>query len=145
MLSCGWLWIYAGMFLILLELVAPGFILCFFGLAAVSVGAVRLAIGDAFDPTWQLAVFSALSILYLVLVRRWFRRAMVGDRASVGDSTGAFVGRTGKVCERICPPQGGRVLIGDSEWAAVADIVLEAGAAVRVVSQQNITLKVEAL
>ena len=37
MLSCAWLWVYAGAALMLLELVAPGFILCFFGLSAATV------------------------------------------------------------------------------------------------------------
>ena len=55
MLTCAWLWIYAGAALMLLELVAPGFVLCFFGLSAATVGVLRFAFGEAFTPTWQLA------------------------------------------------------------------------------------------
>ena len=46
MTTCGWLWIYAGSALMLLELVVPGFVLCFFGLAAATVGALRLMLGE---------------------------------------------------------------------------------------------------
>ena len=51
----------------LLELVAPGFILCFFGLSAATVGVLKFAFGDAFTPTGQLAAFSAFSILYILI------------------------------------------------------------------------------
>ena len=37
MTSCGWLWLYAGVGLMLAELLAPGFVVFFFGLSAASV------------------------------------------------------------------------------------------------------------
>ena len=80
MLSCAWLWIYAGAALMLLELIVPGFILCFFGLSAATVGVLRFAFGDAFTLTWQLAAFSAFSILYIVLLRRYLQRIFVGGK-----------------------------------------------------------------
>ena len=80
MLTCGWYWIYTGCVLMLMELVVPGFVLCFFGMAAATVGAIRLAVGDAFSPTWQLAVFSVCSVLYIVLLRRWLKSVFVGDK-----------------------------------------------------------------
>ena len=70
MTSCARLWIDAGAALMLLELIAPGFVLCFFGLSAASVGLLKFALGDAFTPTGQLAAFSVVSILYIVLLRR---------------------------------------------------------------------------
>ena len=71
MFSCGWLWLYAGAILMLMEILAPGFVIFFFGLAAATVGLVRFAVGDAFTLTWQLAAFSALSIVYILVLRRW--------------------------------------------------------------------------
>ena len=71
MLSCAWLWIYVGAALMLLELIVPGFILCFFGLSAATVGLLRFAFGEACTLTSQLAAFSAFSILYMVLLRRY--------------------------------------------------------------------------
>ena len=80
MLTCAWLWIYAGAALMLLELVAPGFVLCFFGLSAATVGVLRFAFGEAFTPTWQLAAFSAFSILYIVLLRQYLKKVFVGGK-----------------------------------------------------------------
>ena len=146
MTSCAWLWVYAGLALMFLELVAPGFVLCFFGLAAATVGALRAVFGAPFDLTWQLAAFSVLSILYIVLLRRFLKKIFVGEKDGVASGLKSeFVGRTGRVTEAVEPPKTGRVLIGDAEWTATADAPLAAGTDVKVVAQQNLTMKVEAL
>ena len=146
MTTCGWLWIYAGLALMLLELVAPGFVLCFFGLAAATVGALRFLFGASFDATWQTAAFSALSVLYIVLLRRVLKKVFVGERdgAANGLSNG-YVGRVGQVTEAIEPPKTGRVLLGDAEWTATADAPVSAGTDVTVVAQRNLTMTVRPL
>lgn len=144
MMSCGWIWIYAGLFLVLLELVVPGFILCFFGFGAMTVGALRLVLGEAFTPAWCLAAFSALSILYIVVLRRALKSVFVGKKEDRAHGLpNEFVGRSGTVVEDIRPPCAGRVLLGDAEWTAVSEEPLSKGARVTVVSQQNLTLKVK--
>ena len=144
MTSCAWLWVYAGAALMFLELIVPGFVLCFFGLSAATVGALKFAFGDAFTSTWQLAAFSVFSILYIVLLRRYLTKVFVGGKVETKtDFDNESVGRTGKVTEAIRPLLTGRVLLGDAEWTAAADRPIGAGADVRVVSQQNLTMKVE--
>ena len=144
MTSCGWLWIYAGSALVLLELVVPGFILCFFGLSAATVGMLRFAFGDLFGPTWQLASFSVFSVLYIVLLRRWLKSVFVGDKVDDASATGgACVGRPGRITVAVAPGVPGRVLVGDAEWNAEAKEAIPAGADVRVVGQANLTLTVE--
>ena len=143
MLSCAWLWIYAGAALMLLELIAPGFILCFFGLSAATVGILRFAFGEAFTLTWQLAAFSLFSVLYIVLLRRYLQKVFVGGKVETKtDFDNESVGRLGQVTAAIKPPLAGRVMLGDAEWTAVADEPLEAGVHVKVVSQNNLTMKV---
>ncbi len=146
MLNCAWLWIYAGAILMLLELVSPGFVIFFFGLSAATVGLCRFALGDLFTTTWQLAAFSAFSILYLIFLRRWMTNLFSGksERAAV-DFDNESVGRLGTVTEEIKPPLTGRVMIGDAEWTAAADVPLAVGTNVKVVSQTNLTMKVEAV
>ena len=144
MLSCAWLWIYAGAALMLLELIAPGFILCFFGLSAATVGVLRFAFGAAFSPTWQLAAFSAFSILYIVLLRQYLKKVFVGGKVETKtDFDNESVGRIGQVTTAINPPLAGRVMLGDAEWTAVADDPVSVGAPVKVILQQNLTLKVK--
>lgn len=146
MLTCGWYWIYAGCALMFLEIVVPGFVLCFFGMAAATVGAIRLAAGDAFSPTLQLATFSVCSVLYIVLLRRWLKSIFVGDKIDRDASiSGECVGRPGRVTAAILPGVPGRVMIGDAEWNAEADAPIAAGTAVRVVAQCNLTLTVAAV
>ena len=145
-LSCPWLWMYLGALLMLLELLAPGFVIFFFGLSAATVGLCRFALGESFDLTWQLAAFSAFSIVYLVFLRRWMKKVFAGSvETSRADLQNTSVGRIGKVTTAVKPPLAGRVMIGDAEWNAVAEEPLAAGADVRVVAQDNLTLKVAAV
>lgn len=145
-LSCGWLWMYAGAILMLMELMAPGFVIFFFGLSAATVGLCRFAFGEAFDLTWQLAAFSAFSILYIISLRRWLQKVFSGTvQASGEDFENENVGRLGKVTSAIRPPLTGRVMLGDAEWTAEADSPIEVGADVRVVAQRNLTMKVSSI
>ena len=144
MTSCAWLWIYAGAALMLLELVAPGFVLCFFGLSAATVGVLKFAFGDVFTLTGQLAAFSAFSVLYILILRRYLKRVFVGGRVETKtDFDNESVGRVGRLTAAIQPPLTGRVMLGDSEWTAEAERPIAVGANVRVVAQQNLTMKVE--
>ena len=128
----------------LLELIAPGFILCFFGLSAATVGVLRFVFGEAFALTWQLAAFSAFSVLYIVILRRYLKRVFVGGKVETKtDFDNESVGRVGKLTAAIRPPLTGRVMLGDSEWTAESERPIEVGADVRVVAQQNLTMKVE--
>ena len=143
MTSCAWLWIYAGAALMLLELFAPGFILCFFGLSAATVGVLRFVFGEAFDLTWQLAAFSVFSILYIALLRRYLQKVFVGGKVETKTDFGnESVGRIGQVTAAINPPLAGRVMLGDAEWTAESDAAIEVGANVKVVAQANLTMKV---
>lgn len=146
MISCAWLWMYVGAFLMLLELLAPGFVVFFFGLSAVSVALCRFAFGDAFHATWQIVAFSFFTILYLAVLRRWLKNLFMGSKTSSGaDFENEYVGRTGKVICAIEPPINGRVLIGDAEWSAEADEAIAEGINVKVISQKNLTMKVEVI
>ena len=146
MTSCAWLWLYFGAFLMLAELLLPGFVIFFFGLSAATVGLLRFALGESFTLTWQFAAFSAFAILYLAVLRRLLKRLFTGatneENLGFGQES---VGRIGKVTVAIDPPKTGRVMIGDAEWTAEADASVAAGTDVKVVSQNNLTMKVEVL
>ena len=146
MTSCSWLWVYAGCALMFLELIVPGFVLFFFGLAAATVGVLCAVFGEAFDVSWQLATFSLASVVYIAVLRRLLKKVFVGGKVEAAtDFDNESVGRVGRVTEPIDPPKSGRVLIGDAEWTAVADMPIAAGSDVRVVAQNNLTMSVERL
>lgn len=145
-LSCAWIWMYLGAILMLMELMSPGFIIFFFGLSASTVGLCRFAFGESLNLTWQLALFSVFSILYLVFLRRWVQKVFTGKvETSAADLDNENIGRLGRVTVAIAPPLTGRVMLGDAEWTAESDAPVAAGTNVRVVSQRNLTVKVEAV
>ena len=143
-LAAKWLWLCAGAFLMLAELMAPGFVVFFFGLAASTVGVVMFVLPDAFHltPTWQIALFSLFSILYLVTLRRYVKSVFLGD-SDESKATDEYVGRLAKVTETVRPETPGRVMLGDAEWTAVASERLDPGTEVKVTGRKNLTLEVE--
>lgn len=140
-LSVKWLWLYAGALLMLLEIMAPGFVIFFFGLAAATVGLTLFAFD--FSATAQMALFTAFSIVYIVGLRRFMKALFMGETAESRAILSEYVGRHGKVVEAIRPEVPGRILLGDAEWTAVAREDLAPGTEVRVVAQKNLTLTVE--
>ena len=144
MTSAGWIWLYVGAGLMMLEVVTSGFVVFFFGLAAATVGLLRFCLGWEFTLTWQFVAFSALCVAYIALLRRWVRSVFSGkvDHAAT-DFDNEYVGRVGRVTAAIEPPLSGRVEIGDAEWTAVADAPIAAGTDVKVVFNKNLTMKVE--
>lgn len=146
MTSAGWLWMYAGATLMIMEVVSPGFVVFFFGLSASTVGLIRLSAGPVFSPVWQLAAFSVLSVLYIVLLRNWLKGLFSGGVSDASEGLAdEYAGRTGTVVEPIRPPGRGRVRIGDADWDARCAVPVEAGFQVRVLSRDNLTMEVEVL
>ena len=125
----------------LLELTIPGFVIFFFGLAAAAVSGILFLFDISF--AWQLALFSIFSVLFIVLLRKWFTRLFLGVSSETKDVESEFVGRVAVVTEKISLGESGRILLRDSQWDAVAAEEIDAGAKVRVISQKNLTLTVE--
>lgn len=141
-LSPVWIWMYVGAFLMLAELISPGFVVFFFGLAAATVSLLKWIFPSL--PLWgQLAAFSILSILYLLVLRKYIKSVFMGEKDESLSINNEYVGRVGRVVEVIRPEVPGRILLGDAEWAAQSATRLEPGTEVRVVAQENLTLRVE--
>ncbi len=140
--TAAWIWLYVGAFLMLAELASPGFVIFFFGLGAATVAGAKWLI-PGLSLSWQLALFSILSIFYLVVLRKWVKNVFLGDTAETQKIASEYVGRIGKVVEDIRPEVPGRILLGDSEWTASSVIGIASGTAVKVVAQDNLTLVVE--
>jgi len=141
-LSPIWLWMYAGAFLMLAELVLPGFVMFFFGLAAVTVSLFKWLIPPL--PTWaQLAAFSVFSIVYILVLRRYLKKVFMGDTEQTATIQNEFVGRVGRVVQTVRPDVPGRIMLGDAEWSATSATRIDVGTEVKVVSQSNLTLRVE--
>ena len=95
-LSPVWIWMYVGAFLMLAELISPGFVVFFFGLAAATVSLLKWIFPSL--PLWgQLAAFSILSILYLLVLRKYIKSVFMGEKDESLSINNEYVGRVGRV------------------------------------------------
>jgi membrane protein implicated in regulation of membrane protease activity len=135
----AWSWWVLGLLLLALELAAPGFVLVWFGTAAILVGILALAVDwslQALALIWMLA-----SIVLLVLGRLWFRRTPVSEDPLLNDRAGRLIGRVFTLSEPL-GENGGRLVIDDGTWR-ISGPALPAGSRVVVRSVDGITLIVE--
>ena len=82
--------------------------------------------------------FSAIVVFLLVLAARAFRNPVVTGEQGM-------MGQEGEVREAIHPPEPGKVFVFGEYWNAVSDRPMEAGAAVKVVGRDGMTLRVAPL
>jgi len=137
-------WLYLGVGLIIFEAMTPGLVSVFFGLSALTVGLIVLFVPLPQGVQWLC--FSALSVVYLVLLRRSLKRVFNGKvEVSAGDPDDAFTGKRAVVLEAIAPKRPGRVEFNGCAWTAESDAEVPAGASVRIRGKNNLTLNVEAL
>lgn len=138
-------WLIAGLVLMVLEFVVPGFVIIFFGVGGLITGtAVWLFPAMEASFTAQGLCFALTSVLALVVGRRCFRNLLGGKaEPSRGDADDdGFVGSAVVVSEAIRPPLPGRVTLNGAGWPAVSDRPIEVGATVTVVARDNLTLTV---
>lgn len=130
-----WLiWLAVGVGFILAELMAPGFIVLFFGIGALIAGATAFF---GFSIQMQLVVFGVSSLVLLLLLRRYLSTVFRGSSAVDGDEEeDPAIGEQVEVVEPIAPPHSGRIKYQGSFWNAEAKVAIEAGSMVRIVSRR---------
>ena len=137
----GWSWIIAGLILLALELIVPGGVLVWLGIAGVITGIVTLLNLAPFSIQWVL--FGALSIagvvLWLTVARR--RKAYESDRPMLNKRAEQLIGQQAQLTEAISGGFG-RARLGDSTWR-VTGPDLPKGTSVRVTGAEGTVLKVE--
>ena len=140
-----WLWLLAGLGLLAFEMLTPGgFFTIFFGIAAIVVGTLA-RFGLAGPPWLQWVLFSALSIVSLLLFRRplleWMQRREV--RRPEVDS---LVGESAVLLEAVPAGGIGKAELRGTSWSArSADgTPLPAGRRCRVTRVDGLTLWVTA-
>lgn len=120
-------WFIIGIVLTVMEIVVPGFVIFWFGIAGVITGVIALLLKNV--PA-QVAIFVILSGILVLsaqkIARRWTRHAP----ERVGSER--LENAPGIVVKRIAPPGFGMVKVMGEIWRAEADTVLEVEARVRV-------------
>jgi hypothetical protein len=139
-----WTWVVGGIALILAELAIPSFFIVWFGLGAILVGLLMLALPHL-SLTAQLAVWTLASLAMVVLWFRVFKRSFY--RTRIGTADGGVIGEIGVLVSAVAPFERGKVrfqrpLLGSEEWVCLADAAIAAGERVRVVAVEGSYLKV---
>lgn len=135
-----WNWFILAVVLFILETMIPGVHFLWFGLAAVVVGFLALAIGVAWP--WQVLAFGLISVLAVFWVRKYARPDMaISDLPDLNVRGQQYVGRS-LVVEQAIQNGRGKVRVGDSTWV-VEGPDAPAGARVTVTGAKGTVLVVE--
>jgi membrane protein implicated in regulation of membrane protease activity len=138
----GWAWIVAGAVLLALELVVPGGIFVWLGVAGIITG-----LATFFQPIgWplQFLIFGGLSLILIVAWLRYSKgRESPSESPFLNRRAERFIGQELMLDEPIHDGFG-RVSLGDTVWR-VAGPDLPAGQRIRIVGAEGAVLRVEAL
>ena len=135
-----WNWFIVAVVLFLLETVVPGVHLVWFGMAAVIVGILGLAVDIGWE--WQLITFAIISCITVFFVRRFAGPEMaVSDEPGLNVRADQYVGRVVMVEEAIADGRG-KVRVGDTLWPAQG-LDAPQGARVKITGAQGTVLLVE--
>jgi len=137
-----WHWIVLGLILFILEMLAPGAILMWFGAGAILVGGLLYVFPDI-SWEWQILIFSLVSVISIFAWKRLRKTSPEDDTESgtLNQRGKALIGRKIPLVEAI--ENGvGRVQIDDTFWR-VEGADLAKDALVKVVASDGATLEVE--
>ena len=135
-------WAAVALLLFAAEALAPGAFMLWLGFAAVVVFVAVLLL-PGIPLLAQVAAFIVLSFVSIQIYRKWFRgNEPTSDQPALNRRTAALIGRVVRLEGAIVDGHG-RVQIADAFWD-VSGPELPAGAPVRIVGADAMTLQVEA-
>ena len=136
-----WHWLALGGVLGVLEILAPGFVLIWLGLAAVLVGFIMLAWPDM-SFAYQLLAFAGISVLSVFAWFYWLRKSPVeSDKPTLNRRAEQLIGRRAPVVDAIVNGRG-RIKLGDGTWS-VTGPDLPAGHMVEITGADGALLQVK--
>ena len=141
-----WLWVLLGFALIGCELLTPGgFFFLFFGLGAVTVGAlVRFRVAGPVEVQWFL--FSLVSLAFLIPLRGRLVRWMGAGEGAAAAAVDALVGQVAVLLDDLPPGQVGKAELRGAAWNArnADEQALRRGQRGRVTRVDGLTLWLQA-
>ncbi len=136
-----WLWFVLAVLMFLLESIIPGIHFMWFGVAAIAVFGLALALPDV-SWAWQVIAFAALSVASLYWVRHYMQPGSeASDQPNLNVKGSEYVGRIFVVEDAISGGRG-KLRVGDTLWSAEGP-TLAKGAQARVTGINGTVLIVE--
>ena len=140
----SFVWGFAGIVLIAVEVIVPGFVIFFFGSGALLtavLSALVPPVGASFG--LQGIIWAASSVLSLVFFRRKFAGIFHGTVLNPKEEKD--LGETAVVTELVTPENPGRVRYKGTSWKAVSYTeTFEEGETVAIIEEDGLTLVVSA-
>jgi len=136
------LWFLIGLFMFLLELVIPGFVIFFFGIGAWVTAIICLVASPGIN--LQIIIFAFTSVLALVALRRLIRKKLFYSRENISDAVeDEFTGREGIATAEFGKGKKGKVEFKGTVWNAESEYEIKENQPVIIIKKENLVLKVE--
>lgn len=136
----AWNWMILAAVLLVLEMLAPGIFLMWFGFAAAATGLIVFRYDIVWQ--WQLIWFCGLSLAAVLLANRYLRQhPLESDQPLLNKRAAQLVGQSFDLAEPIENGRGS-IRVGDTIWR-VEGPQLPRGARIKVVGTDGSVLKVE--
>jgi membrane protein implicated in regulation of membrane protease activity len=147
MIDAIWVWGAFGLILLSLELAIGTLEIFWFGLAAICV-AIAMWLFPNMPQAAQFIMFALISLSALTIWRLYYKKNETHSR--VGQSQGQEIGRVGTVIAACGPNQSGKIrfvqgLMGDREWSAVSNEMINEGTEAEVVAVEGNALRIKAV
>ena len=135
------IWFIIGFILFVLEFVMPGLILFFFAVGAWIVAILTLFIDLSINA--QLIIFVIGSVLSILLLRKWVKKILYGNKLSTELLEDEFLGKTARAETAISPGENGKVDFKGTSWQAASQDFIEKGENVIIIGNESILLIVK--
>ncbi len=137
-----WTWWLIGLGLVVIEMLVPGVVFLWLGIAAFLVGLVMVFVPDL-AVTWQIGMFAALSVVSIVLGRMWLKRNPIEtDDATLNRRGEQYVGQAFTLDDAIINGKG-KLKVDDTTWRVEGEDLAE-GTRVTVTGVDGVILRVRA-
>lgn len=138
----GYIWLVAGLALLLAEILTSGFLVATFGVAMILTSVLAFL-----EMGWreQLIGFAVASVFVLAAVRPIFLRYLYRGDREARTNIDALIGQSGIVRQRVGQMRGGRVQVGGEDWSAVTReaVSIDPGERVEVLRVEGATVVVK--
>jgi membrane protein implicated in regulation of membrane protease activity len=139
------IWISVGAVMMLLELILPGGVIVFLGLASISVGAL-VYLGLIKTIIMALIAWFIISLVYIFILRAFFIKYFEGDSIIQNvDEDEDIIGALVEVVEEVLPYKEGRVRFRDSTWSVRSDEEIKLGTKAVVIKRDGSKLVIKSI
>jgi len=147
MIEAVWVWGALGLILLSVEMAIGTFDILWFGIAALCVSFVMWLFPNM-PHAAQFVMFAVISLTSLAIWRFHYKKTETHSR--VGQAQGQEIGRVGTIIKACGPNQNGKVrftqgLMGDREWTAISDEVINEGTKATVIAVEGNALRIKAV